>query len=127
MVVSSDAATLEYRSPEADCISGGRFHPRHSPPLRGSSRMTKAIESGETITAIVYLFRTFPATIKMNVILATTAVADEYIIIQPPETVTVATLRPEATSLQQLSVAKRTLYPQLQTLHNNDLSQYQYQ
>ena len=41
------------------------------------------------------------------------------------EVVTVATLQPEATSLQQLSTVDRTLYAQLRTIYNNDVSQYQ--
>jgi hypothetical protein len=48
--------------------------------------------------------------------------ADEY---TEPEVVTVATLRPQATSLQQLSTVDRTLYTQLRTIYNNDVSQYQ--
>ncbi|KAN0067033.1 hypothetical protein V8E54_008746 [Elaphomyces granulatus] len=41
-----------------------------------------------------------------------------------PEPVTVATLRPGATSLQQLSAAERTLFAQLRTVYNAELSHY---
>lgn len=47
--------------------------------------------------------------------------ADEYI---EPQAVTFATVRPEATTLQQLSATERTLYTQLRTLHNNEVSHY---
>ncbi|KAN0072641.1 hypothetical protein V8E54_009570 [Elaphomyces granulatus] len=48
--------------------------------------------------------------------------ADEY---NPPETVTFATIRPEATTWQQLSAAELELYVQLHTLYHFYLSQYQ--
>jgi hypothetical protein len=46
---------------------------------------------------------------------------DEY---TKPEPITIVTLQPEATTLSQLSATNRTLYAQLRTIYNNELSQY---
>ncbi|KAN0076521.1 hypothetical protein V8E54_006663 [Elaphomyces granulatus] len=41
-----------------------------------------------------------------------------------PEPVTVATIRPEATTLQQLTATERLLYAQFRTNYNHDVSRY---
>ena len=47
---------------------------------------------------------------------------DEY---NEPANITVATLRHEATSIEQLTTGERTLYAQLRTVYSNELTQYQ--
>lgn len=48
--------------------------------------------------------------------------ADEF---NEPEAITVATLREGATGVRDLSATERTLYAQLRTVYNNELTQYQ--
>ena len=42
-----------------------------------------------------------------------------------PEAITAATLRAGATRLEHLSATERTLFAQLRTIYNNELTQYQ--